>query len=260
MIKILQYNDLHLEHNYPGQYFHPGEGDIIILAGDILCARHLKTDGHLGDIYRKFIKECSENFTEVIYCQGNHEAYSFNYEGAFRTIKESVPDNFHVLENETFKFRDINFICCTLWTNFFNENPIQMMDAQMYMNDYKSIRITSNYRKLNTNDVLSFHKNSFAYIKEKVEELKNERVFVVTHHSPTLRAIAPKFKTSPTNGSFCSDLDNFILDNPNIKNWAFGHVHTPFDFMIGECRMTCNPRGYPHEDTGFNNDFFIEIE
>lgn len=258
-MKIRQLSDLHLEHSYPGQYFDPGKGDILILAGDILCAHHLKKDGYLNELYRKFLKDCSENFEHVIFIEGNHENYSYNFEGATKTIKEALPENFHHLENETVEINGIHFIGFTFWTNFFNENPIEMMDARSYMNDYKSIRITSNYRKLNPEDVLGFHKTSLRYLEQKLEELKNERVFVVTHHSPTLQAIAPKFKNHPCNGSFCSDLDDFILQHPNIKNWAFGHVHTCFDFTIGECRMTCNPRGYPGESTGFNGDFIIDI-
>ena len=46
---------------------------------------------------------------------------------------------------------------------------------------------------------------------------------------------------------FASDLDNFILDNQNIKLWIHGHVHDPFDYKIGETRVVCNPLGYPRE-------------
>lgn len=256
---IKQYNDLHLEHSYPGQNFDPGEGDVLILAGDILNAHHLKKNGYLNEIYRKFLQRCSENFNHIFYVLGNHEAYSYNYEGAFKTIKEILPENFYLLENTTVKLNDINFIGFTLWTNFFNENPNEMMDSELYMNDYKSIRIGPNYRKLNTVDVLGFHKKSRSYLESQLQELQDAQVFVISHHAPTLQAIAPKYKSFSCNGSFCSDLDNFILEHPNIKNWAFGHVHTHFDFMIGECRMTCNPRGYPNELKNFNTNFTYEV-
>jgi len=34
------------------------------------------------------------------------------------------------------------------------------------------------------------------------------------------------------------------LDHPQIKLWTHGHTHHEFDYMIGECRVVCNPRGY----------------
>jgi predicted phosphohydrolase len=259
MITTKQLSDLHLGHGHPGEYFNPGNGQILILAGDILCARHFKTDGYLKDIYTKFIDECSRNFERVIYVAGNHEFYGYNYEGTYKTLRENLPDNFHLLENETVKINDVNFIGFTLWTNFFNENPFEMMDAKGYMADYSTIRISNNYRKLNPEDTLKFHKTSIEYLKNELERLKNERVFVVSHHAPSHQCITPEFKNGKCNGSFCSDLDELILASPQIKNWAFGHVHSQHDFYIGGCRVTGNPRGYPHEHTRFDPNFEMEI-
>ena len=46
------------------------------------------------------------------------------------------------------------------------------------------------------------------------------------------------------NGGYASDLSDLILDNPQIKFWTHGHIHTQFDYMIGTTRILCNPRGY----------------
>jgi hypothetical protein len=46
------------------------------------------------------------------------------------------------------------------------------------------------------------------------------------------------------NGAYSSDLSDFILDHPQIKVWTHGHTHHNFDYMIGDCRIVCNPRGY----------------
>jgi hypothetical protein len=46
------------------------------------------------------------------------------------------------------------------------------------------------------------------------------------------------------NGGYSSDLSQFILDNPQIKLWTHGHTHETFDYVIGETRIFCNPRGY----------------
>jgi hypothetical protein len=65
------------------------------------------------------------------------------------------------------------------------------------------------------------------------------------------------------NGGYHSDLSEFILDHPQIKLWTHGHTHVPFDYMIGETRVVCNPRGYENdgysEDTGWNPNILLEI-
>ena len=48
------------------------------------------------------------------------------------------------------------------------------------------------------------------------------------------------------NGAYSSDLNDFILDNPQIKYWTHGHTHEPFRYMIGQCEVICNPRGYKY--------------
>jgi hypothetical protein len=259
-VKVRIASDIHLEHYISGQILPDlGSGEILLLVGDILCARHLKTRGYFNDIYTKFIDDCSKNFERVIYVAGNHESYGENYERTYIKLRENLPGNFHLLENETVKINDINFIGFTLWTNFFNEDPFQMMDAKRCMSDYNTITITNKYRKLFPEDTLNFHKRSIEYLKSELERMKNERVFVVSHHAPSLQCIAPVYKNSNLNGSFCSDLDELILAHPQIKNWAYGHMHTCNDFYVGECRVTCNPRGYPQENTGFDPNFEIEI-
>jgi hypothetical protein len=46
------------------------------------------------------------------------------------------------------------------------------------------------------------------------------------------------------NGGYSSDMDEFIEHRPQIKLWTHGHTHHVFDYMIGETRVVCNPRGY----------------
>jgi hypothetical protein len=63
------------------------------------------------------------------------------------------------------------------------------------------------------------------------------------------------------NGGYASDLYDFIADRPQIKLWTHGHTHTPFDYMIDQTRIVCNPRGYEgHEAlSGWNPALVIEV-
>jgi len=256
-IKIL--SDIHLEHYNACQVF-PwiGEGDILILAGDILCAKNLKKNGYLKSVYLRFLEDCSKNYQKVLYTFGNHEFYGYNYEGAYKTIRKFLPDNFYILENDKSVIENWTFLGATFWTNFRNANPIEMMEAECCMNDYKMIRIGSNYRKLRAKDTLDIHNKSREYFLNQLETLK-DNVFVISHHSPSYQSVSENFKTANCNSAYCSDYDGLILNNPQIKYWIHGHTHTHFNYKIGECNVICNPCGYPEQKTGFNPDLILDI-
>ena len=251
-MKIKVVSDLHLEtceygHGVPDL----GEGEVLILGGDILCARHFKKDGNLKKVYNNFLKKCVDNFDWVLYLAGNHEAYGYNYEGTWDVLKENLPEGIHLMENSVVKIADWAFLGATLWTDFRNENALEMMEASQCMNDYKVIRIGSNYRKMNPDDTLGFHKKSKLFLQQKLEQFKNTKTWVLTHHAPSYQSVHPKYRNSGiANGAYVSDLDDLILNNPIIKCWSHGHTHTSFDYKIGDCRVVCNPRGYYN---GYNN-------
>jgi len=246
MTRIKCVSDLHLEacehgHGVPDL----GTGDVLILGGDILCARHFKKDGPLHKVYDDFLQKCVKNFDEVLYINGNHEFYGYNVEGTFDVLAEHLPKEIHYLENDYVKIKDTIFLGCTLWTDFRNENALEMMEAAQCMNDYKVIRIGSNYRKMNPEDTLKFHKKSKLFLQQKLEEFKDTKTWVLTHHAPSYQSVHPKYRTAGiANGAYASNLEDLILDNPQIKYWSHGHTHESFRYSINECEIICNPRGY----------------
>ena len=259
-MKVKIVSDLHLEscennHGVPDL----GSGEILILGGDILCARHFKTDGPLHKVYDDFLQKCVKNFDEVLYVAGNHCFYGYNYEGTWKVLKEHLPPSIHLLENDYVKIKGWTFLGCTLWTDFRKENPLEMMETSRYLNDYKTIRIGPNYRKLNPDDTLGFHKKSKQFLIEKLEQFKNDKVWIASHHSPSYQSISPKYKMETTNGSFCSDLDDLILNHPQIKYFSHGHTHSSFRYRINECEVICNPKGYPGENPDFDPNLEIVI-
>ncbi len=165
MTKVKCVSDLHLEccennHGIPDL----GSGEVLILGGDILCARHFKTNGNLHRVYKDFLQRCVDNFDEVLYTFGNHEYYGYNYEGTHNVLKEHIPPSIHLLENDYVKIKDTIFLGATLWTDFRKENPLEMMEASRSLNDYKVIRITPKYRKMQPEDTLEFHNKSKHFI------------------------------------------------------------------------------------------------
>jgi hypothetical protein len=84
-----------------------------------------------------------------------------------------------------------------------------------------------------------------AFIRTTVEANPAGRYVVVGHHSPSRLSTHPKYQDQfIMNGGYSSELDDFILDHPQIKLWTHGHTHEDFDYQIGSCRILCNPRGY----------------
>ena len=74
-------------------------------------------------------------------------------------------------------------------------------------------------------------------------------IIVLTHFCPTIDSIDEKYsRYDEVNAYFASDLKQFILDNPRIKLWVHGHTHAACDYMVGNCRVICNPFGYLGEN------------
>lgn len=257
-MKIQTVSDIHLEFCEDGNGVPSlGTGDVLLIGGDILCARHLKTNGALHKVYLDFLNKCVNNFEHVLYIQGNHENYGLNINSTLEILKESFPPSIHILENDKVQIGEWWFLGCTLWTDFMNENALEMLDASRFMNDYRKIKIDSTYRKLRPEDTLYFHKKSKQYLQETLQEHKNDKVWVMTHHAPSFQSIHEKYKNESCNGSYASNLDDLILGNPQIKYWSHGHTHCSLDYTIGECRVLCNPRGYynGYNSSGQNPDF-----
>ena len=94
---------------------------------------------------------------------------------------------------------------------------------------------------------------------------KDKKIVVVGHHSPSFQSCHEQYKHDYLmNGAYHSSLENIMLDNPHIKLWTHGHTHHPFDYVIGETRVVCNPRGYEQpygysEFTGWDPEKVVEI-
>ena len=68
-------SDLHLEFETAGCHgnFHPGEGEVLVLAGDICCARDYVDDNAMADRYDEFFNKCVDGYNKVFYTMGNHQ-------------------------------------------------------------------------------------------------------------------------------------------------------------------------------------------
>ena len=199
---------------------------------------------------------------------------------------------------------EITFIGGTLWTDMNKEDSLTLYHVKSMMNDFQIIKNSNRYTyrkvplykedetgerkyELDSNgnyiqigmkmkeevarfspeDSVEEHKKMIDYIRVCTQFLgENPNKYVVVgHHAPSDQSIHAMYKhDSIMNGAYYSDLSELILDRPCIKLWCHGHVHNPFDYQVGECRVVCNPRGYEQdfgysENTGWDCEKVVEV-
>jgi hypothetical protein len=89
------------------------------------------------------------------------------------------------------------------------------------------------------------HKQAIDYINHVVANDTAKKYVVVGHHAPSMQSCADRFRGDRImNGGFYTELGDFMVYRPQIKLWVHGHTHDPYDYVIGETRVVCNPRGY----------------
>ena len=237
----LEFGDLILKNN--------DNADVLLLAGDICVAKELPfSDSRYYERFHNFFSHCASEFKDVIYISGNHEHYNGKYIETYCILKNQLSKhtNFHVLNNESISIGDILFFGGTLWTDFNKEDKSSMRIAQNMMNDFKCItgpgdRHHKIKKALTPSDVLEEHKDFLS----KLDSVKADKIVVVGHHSPSKLSTKPQYeKNWELNGAFSSDLNDYINEHTQIKLWVHGHTHHNFDYMVGETRILCNPRGY----------------
>ena len=107
------------------------------------------------------------------------------------------------------------------------------------------------------------HRRMVEYIRSVVAEKHDEKFVVVGHHAPSKQSTHPRYKDETVmNGGYSSNLDQFIIDHPQIKLWTHGHTHEVFDYMVGETRIVCIPRCYYiHEQRADEFEFkYIDLQ
>ena len=284
-MKIKLVSDLHLEFS-DINIENDQNYDVLILGGDICIAQdlhdHIAADfnpysaGAFADLSRKqqrvktvrdFFKRCSFQFPHVIYIMGNHEFYHGKFYAAIDYMREECAKypNVYMLEQDMKIIDDVVFVGGTLWTDMNNRDPLTMSAMKDMMNDFRIVRNEKReFAKMSALDVAIRHDKTLAYIKLIVQEHKDKKCVVVGHHAPSFKSVHEQYASQTLmNGGYASDLSEFILDHPQIVLWTHGHMHQPFDYVIGETRIVCNPRGYESdgysENSGWNPNILLEI-
>jgi Icc-related predicted phosphoesterase len=82
---------------------------------------------------------------------------------------------------------------------------------------------------------------------------------VVTHHLPHARSVPARFKGDLLNAAYASDLSQ-VIEEQQPALWVHGHTHDSAEYLIGNTRVICNPRGYEDENGSFNPGLMVTVD
>ena len=246
MTKIAIISDIH--HRAYDQMGIPDNADIYIIAGDV-------DSGTYGCSYIdwRFVDK------EVIYVPGNHEYYGHEYHSLrddmlaykWQSIKAGGCFDNSVYYNVR---RKIRFICATLWSDStslpFMFNPNDRMDVMMLERSIGDFRYIHHGDDIMSLCVMSaLHAEAKEFLLREISTPYAGKTIVVTHFAPSPKSIAPKYERDPLTAYFVNDLPEEYFRGVDI--FVHGHTHTAFDYMVGDCRVICSPRGYRNEIPNF---------
>lgn len=285
-MKIQVISDLHTEMSSytlesPNEY--KTNADILVIAGDIAHCKDVVSI--IRALFPDTYDDGSLGPELIIIVSGNHEHYqtmetideghmhirkaveAFNATGHQKII--FLDDDIEII---SYKGTDIRFVGGTLWTDFnLYGNPLQ--DAKTVasaLNDYRLIagsdKQNSYYYdkpRLTAKEVLKRFNKTYRVIKKAVSKKFDGPTIVVTHHLPSMKAVAEQYKTDRVSAGFASNVDELLTDN--VALWCCGHTHSSSinQFDSGSL-LVCNPAGYMRvnfgrENSQFNPKLLIDI-
>ncbi len=260
-MKFSVISDLHLEFadlELPG-------GEVLILSGDVCEAKHVYSEYDVQNImneggpsngnfkrsdrYTRFFHEECSKYDRVIYVIGNHEHYGGRFDKTRDYLTSVLPKNIELLEKSYTEIDNVVIVGATLWTDLNKGDPITALTLKSSMNDYRVIqnfyKDKNLYYKLTPEETKADHMAARQYISDIAKQFADRPVVVVTHHSPSRLSTKPRYQNDyHMNGGYSSSLENLIESNPNIQYWTHGHTHDTFEYLVHQCTVICNPRGY----------------
>ena len=252
-LSILAVSDLHLE-------FEPFElaalmkkqgiaaPDILVLAGDI----GVGVKGMEWAARQREVLKC-----EVLYVKGNHELYGRQFDEVVDLLKiTGKREGIFYLDCDEIILKGVRFLGCTLWTDFeingVAEKVWAIRDAKRYMNDFFVIK-KEDGSSLLPEDSIEIHRQEREWLEKKLAQPFNGKTCVVTHHLPLPNSVSDRFKGDALSPAFASDLAALFMRTPPDL-WIHGHTHDSFDYLAGDARVYCNPKGYRNENRTFSID------
>lgn len=244
----------------------PSSGfDVLLLAGDI------GNPYSYDNLYKHFIKTCTQFSKHTLVLAGNHEYYQqkrismLDIKRKIATICDEINiennETMHsslggatFVDNDVFTYTNIDrntirFICSTLWSHI---DPCQENVIYNCINDYNYIQ---DFTPKMSRDL---YEQSSNYINMQLSVELNKTTYnvVVTHHAPSTVGVSkPCYNNSPLTSAFATDFKYSETAKPPAI-WFFGHTHynvACYDNTMNTLLLS-NQCGYKGEDCRSEED------
>lgn len=250
-------SDIHLgQVSDLGEQFFTANSPTLALLGDVCEVGQIKK---LLPVFKRM----SKTWERVLYVLGNHEYYQGCLDSTPEYIMEELSQfsNIHLLDNDAITIDEVTLIGTTLWSDMDRNSPMTKQVCKTGIADYfyifpslkdMSFRSTA----IKPDDTVSLFNINTTFIDEMLYQFtQSKKIAILTHHAPSYQSITPKYKTSPYNGAFASNLEHIMVDNDRVKLWAHGHCHSNINYSVNQCRVVCHPKGYLGEIYSHSHDY-----
>jgi predicted phosphodiesterase len=227
------------------------DADVVVLAGDIARPREAV--------------EWAVAFARpVLYVPGNHEFYGSSIDDTRDALRAASGGTcVRVLDDDIAVIGGVRFIGSTLWTDFLldgaDHRESAMREGARFIRDFSRIRNgDALYTPDDSAQRFAMHRR---FLAAALATPFAGTTVVITHHAPSPQSIHPRFRSSPVNACFVSDLESLM---GSAALWIHGHTHDSFDYVVRGTRVVCNPRGYAlhgvNENARFDPHFVVELD
>lgn len=235
----------------PDMHHLAGQLDLFILAGDV----------DKGKAAIRYAAETARFLScPVVFVPGNHEYYGLDMVSTLADMRaeaEASP-GVTLLDRDrlalSIEGQQVVVLGCTLWTDYEVNGYAEGYDSDMerarsMLNDHRLINFGG--RLFDPEDARKMHQMARVWLASEIPSAKAtaDKVFVVTHHAPSIKGVAQQFRHSSLSAAFVSDLTAEIKAwAPDL--WVFGHTHHSTRFRIGHTRLFAAQRGYLWKEAG----------